>query len=87
MTQVKNKLPWLKLISHRTPEKDLSSPNSGILLFTTSRAEECVNYLAQNKVYVSLRQGGLRVATHFFNSHQDIDRLVSCLEDFYHSVS
>lgn len=42
-------------------------------------AEKKVDQLKQEKVFVSYRDGGIRVSPHFYNTWEDIDRLLSLL--------
>ena len=43
-----------------------------------------VKHLARQKVAVTIKPEGFRVATHFFNDEQDIERLISALEELRH---
>ncbi|VAX18047.1 Cysteine desulfurase, partial [hydrothermal vent metagenome] len=55
---------------------------SGIVIFSTadpSQNEMLVKKLANEKVLVIERGGGVRVSPHFFNTMEDIDRLLSLL--------
>jgi selenocysteine lyase/cysteine desulfurase len=62
---------------------------SGIVTFTIGTPEEnfaLINFLQERKVLVSLRYtsgvGGIRVACHVFNNHDDIARLVELTVEF-----
>jgi selenocysteine lyase/cysteine desulfurase len=48
---------------------------SGIYTFASEQAEELFNYLSKNRVIISLREGALRIAPHFYNTKADIDFL------------
>jgi cysteine desulfurase/selenocysteine lyase len=55
---------------------------SGIVTFFHPRAEELFNYLRENKIFVSLREGKIRIAPHFYNNHDDLERFISCVNAF-----
>lgn len=55
---------------------------SGIVSFYHPRADRLFQFFRENGVYVSLREGLIRVAPHFYNSLQEIDRLVELLKSF-----
>jgi selenocysteine lyase/cysteine desulfurase len=48
---------------------------SGIYTFTAVEAEALFNYLKEKRVIISLREGALRIAPHFYNTKADIDLL------------
>ena len=48
---------------------------SGIYTFKSVEAESLFNYLKENRVIISLREGALRIAPHFYNTKTDIDFL------------
>lgn len=58
-----------------------SSKRSGIIKLNRDRSDamELVEYLAANKVYISARDGGLRVAPHAYNTREDIDKLLETI--------
>jgi cysteine desulfurase/selenocysteine lyase len=55
---------------------------SGIVTFFHPRAEDLFNYLRENKIFVSLREGKIRIAPHFYNNHDDLERFISCVNTF-----
>jgi cysteine desulfurase/selenocysteine lyase len=62
---------------------------SGIVTFSIGSAERnlaLMNHLLNHRVLVSVRYtsgvGGIRVSCHFFNSKDDLARLLSRAEDF-----
>lgn len=69
-----------RVASTRTNSPNLSSPDSGILMLQINDAEAIAQKLGEQNIYVSVRQGGLRIATHYFNNHHDVDRLVDGLK-------
>jgi len=46
------------------------------------RTAEMVPYLESGDIYVSYRNGKIRVSVNIFNNHEDIDRLISVMKDF-----
>jgi selenocysteine lyase/cysteine desulfurase len=69
-----------RVASTRTNSPSLTTPDSGILMLQINDAEAIAQKLGEQNIYVSVRQGGLRIATHYFNNHQDVDRLVDGLK-------
>ena len=59
----------------QTPEK--KSYRSGIVNFLTDKPMERVEQLAKKGIIVSARANGIRVSPHFYNTREEIDRLVS----------
>lgn len=61
----------------------LKPPNySSIISFTHPKAEELVRHLKSRKIMVSLREGGVRVSPNFYNTPQEIKRLIAELKRF-----
>jgi selenocysteine lyase/cysteine desulfurase len=55
---------------------------SAIVSFTLDdKNENCVKKFAENKIYVTLRDGKIRVSVNIFNNFVDIDRLLEVLRD------
>jgi len=75
--------PNFKVISQRSSTPELNSCDSGTLLFEVDNAESVVEQLNRKKIYVSIRQGGIRVSSHFYNNEQDINRLMEGLKVNY----
>ncbi|MCB0415325.1 MAG: aminotransferase class V-fold PLP-dependent enzyme [Bdellovibrionales bacterium] len=74
----------LSLISYDDTKDDVySSHNSGNILIQVQgfkeTPEQILEKLAEDHIYVSLRNGGLRIAIHYFNDCSDVDRLVEKL--------
>lgn len=74
----------LEVVTPREPQH-----RSGIVTFTLGAAEKNValmEYLLDHKVLVSVRYtsgvGGVRVSCHFFNSADDLDRLLERIRDY-----
>ncbi|NOX35952.1 MAG: aminotransferase class V-fold PLP-dependent enzyme [Calditrichaeota bacterium] len=55
---------------------------SGIVTFYHDRAESLFDYLKQQHIHVSLREGMIRVSPHFYNTEGDIAAFLNALEDF-----
>ncbi|MEJ2636078.1 MAG: aminotransferase class V-fold PLP-dependent enzyme [Calditrichia bacterium] len=66
-----------RLFTHSEPEV-----RSGIVSVYHDRAEELFNFLKENKVTVSLREGKIRISPHFYNDQSDFDKLLDYLHDF-----
>jgi len=64
----------VKIASPR--EKEM---RSGVVSFTTKETEATFNHLKASGFYVSLRPAGIRVATGFYNTEDEINRLLSTL--------
>ncbi|MCD6240765.1 aminotransferase class V-fold PLP-dependent enzyme, partial [Candidatus Bathyarchaeota archaeon] len=59
----------------QTPEE--KSYRSGIVNFLVDKPMERVEQLAKKGIIVSARANGIRVSPHFYNTREEIDRLVS----------
>lgn len=81
------KVLGLEILSSLNPED-----RSGIVVFSLparnaegpegiQNTEKLTNQLLARRIYVSPRGGGVRVAPHFYNSEEDIDRLVEALKE------
>lgn len=57
------------------------SVRSGETLVQFDNPKELTRYLASRRIAVTEKPQGIRVATHFFNNEEDIDRLVSALRE------
>ena len=58
---------------------------SNILIFShvdKNRNEEIQNNLAEQKIFIALREGFLRISPHIFNNEDDILKLVEALNEF-----
>ncbi len=55
---------------------------SGIVTFFHPRAEELYQHLHNRKIFVSLREGKIRVSPHFYNNREDIDRFLEAVRKF-----
>ena len=67
----------LQLFTDPTPEH-----LSGIITFYHSRSEELFEYLKENKVTVSLREGKIRVSPHFYHEPSDLEEFFKLVEQF-----
>ena len=52
---------------------------SGVVSFSTRDTEATYKHLRENGFYLSLRPAGIRVAADFYNTEEEIDRLLSTL--------
>lgn len=56
---------------------------SAIVSFQAAgKSEQCVDYLAARKIYAACRNGNVRVSLNVFNNHDEIDRLLRCVQEF-----
>jgi selenocysteine lyase/cysteine desulfurase len=55
---------------------------SGETLCGFSHPAHVVGFLAERNIQVTEKPEGIRVATHFYNDEQDVDRLVSALREY-----
>jgi selenocysteine lyase/cysteine desulfurase len=60
---------------------------SGIVVFGVSQPVRIWKILLEKKIYVSPRGGGLRVAPHFYNTEEEIDRFLDALAEAERSLS
>ncbi len=56
---------------------------SGIYSFEGDRTEALFEHLMENHIVCSLRNGMLRIAPHFYNTEEEIERLVEQINTFY----
>jgi selenocysteine lyase/cysteine desulfurase len=59
---------------------------SAIVSFTGPRTSELHKYLLENRIFVSLREGNIRVSPHFYNTMADMDRLTAFVRRFEKSL-
>ena len=57
---------------------EVSSDRSGIVMIRSDRPDKIVEDLAQKNIIVDSRPGHVRVSPHFYNTLEDLDRLVNC---------
>ena len=55
---------------------------SGIVTFNHSQAESLFEYLQKNRIFVSLREGKIRVSPHFYNNTEDLNILIKAIDNF-----
>lgn len=55
---------------------------SGITSFKTDNIEELYKHLEDQKIVCSLREGYIRLSPHFYNTSEDIDRVISAINKF-----
>ena len=61
-----------------TAEKHLS----GIVTFFHPQAEQLYSFLKEQQVYVSLREGKIRVSPHFYNNDNDLETFIKKVRGF-----
>ena len=54
---------------------------SGIISFTGKYPAKLYLILNQRNIYPSLRRAGIRISAHFFNTEEDIQRLMEALKE------
>lgn len=59
---------------------------SGIVSFSGPQTAALHKYLLANRIFVSLREGNIRVSPHFYNTMADIDRLTTFVRRFEKSL-
>lgn len=65
-----------EILSPLAPES-----RSGILVFRVKNSEEWTKKLLASRIYVSPRGGGIRIAPHFYNTEEEIVRLIRVLKE------
>ena len=58
------------------------SRRSGIVAVRTADTRKLFAFLRENNIAVSFRENSIRIAPHFYNSPEDIDKLLESLESF-----
>jgi len=61
---------------------DQPSERSGIYSFTNSNPESLVKYLQDNKIHLSLRNDVIRFAPHFYNTKEEINKVIRFCANF-----
>ena len=59
---------------------------SGIVSFSGPMSADLHRYLTANNIYVSLREGNIRVSPHFYNTEREIGRLAKAIKQFEHTM-
>jgi len=67
----------VELLSPRERER-----RSGITLLDVPEPKRVATRLQERNIFVAARRNGLRVALHFYNDHDDIDRFTVAMTDF-----
>lgn len=63
-----------------------SRNRSGIVSFKGPRTTELHRFLMSKRIFVSLREGNIRVSPHFYNTEVEIDRLANVIHQFERSL-
>jgi len=67
----------LALIGYKSPLLSLPEKHlSGIVSFRNENAEKIFDHLSRKKIICSLREGYIRFAPHFYNTEQEINRVI-----------
>ena len=56
---------------------------SGICSFSGKSTDKLYDHLIKQNIIVSLRNGMIRVAPHFYNTQSEIDELILVVKKFY----
>ncbi len=56
---------------------------SGFFSFSGKKTEKLYEYLVNHNITVSLRNGMIRIAPHFYNTADEIEEVISTVETFY----
>lgn len=68
----------IKTLTDEVDKKHLS----GITTFKTDNTEKLYKYLEDEKIICSLREGYIRLSPHFYNTFEDIDRVINAINKF-----
>lgn len=68
--------PWRPLVFPRAANR------SAIVSVAGPRTRELLHYLTARHIYVSLREGNIRVSPHFYNTEADMKRLAAAIRSF-----
>jgi cysteine desulfurase/selenocysteine lyase len=63
------------------------SRRSGIVAVRTAETRKLFAFLRENNIAVSFRENSIRIAPHFYNSTEEVDRLLELLERFQREES
>ena len=73
------RLPVDRMVLSSPPEADRRGPYACARARQPERTKELFERLRAAKIYVSLREGSLRVSPYLYNTEADIDRLIATL--------
>lgn len=79
MEQMIERLPLDRCVLASPPSADERGPYACVAMRKPEATPALFDKLCAAKVYVSLREGALRVAPHLYNSERDLDRLLTIL--------
>ncbi len=72
----------LREMGYTLYSKTEAKHRSGIVTFFHPRAEALYQYLHQQGIFVSLREGKIRVSPHFYNNFSDLERFLHAIRTF-----
>ena len=73
------RLPVDRCVAASPLDRKLRGPYGCFVARTPEKTAELYGKLRDEKVYVSLREGKIRVSPYLFNTIQDVDRLISVI--------
>jgi selenocysteine lyase/cysteine desulfurase len=56
--------------------------HSGIISFKRENAEDVFKYLQDKKIEAAVREGIVRLSPHFYNTNEEIDKVVAELKNY-----
>ena len=71
---------WASRMGFKVADKADRVPHIIGLSMPGALTESLAPYLADNRVYVSIRGNSIRISPHLYNTPEDVDRLLSTLE-------
>jgi len=74
-----SRLPIDRCVAASPLDRKLRGPYGCFVARTPEKTTEIYNKLREQKVFVSLREGKIRVSPYLYNTIQDIDRLISVI--------
>ena len=74
-----SRLPLDRCVAASPLDRKLRGPYGCFVARTPEKTAELYNKLREQKVFVSLREGKIRVSPYLYNTIQDIDRLISVI--------
>jgi selenocysteine lyase/cysteine desulfurase len=69
----------LSVLGFKYIGSDNKKERSGIYSFTCENEKALFEYLQKNRIHISLRNGVIRFSPHFYNTLEEIDRVVEVL--------
>jgi cysteine desulfurase / selenocysteine lyase len=73
----------VKFLTARDSQGALDSCNSGILVLQIDDPQALEDFLKTKNIFVNARRTGVRIAIHYFNNEEDIQKLVAALKEYF----